>query len=547
MAAVPAEDDRRGPAPVEHQDRLLPGRGVERSRAPSSSVRDSRPRLPSASSARRSTTVDRRRASRSVAGAGRSGRTSPSSARPRLSTAGVAEPRTSAAPASSARRIAVSRAWSRGVRSLLYAGSCSSSTMTTPTSASGATTASRVPTTMSTSPAPDPPPLVGALAVAEARVDERDPRIEVGPEPIDQRQGERDLGHEHERRPARLQRGARSPRRRSPSCRRPSRRRGGAGADRARAIARDDPLDRRCLRLGQLGRPWPTAARSGRSRGQRPARPFPHPGLGEAAPDERREGRRPVPSGHVRGRRPLRRGAGSPASSSRAATWRGPSGRPAGRSPAASAPRRPPGRRAGAGPSARSAGPAPAPSSVQSRVTRPRDARPRSRRSRPARPSGAARSRAGRAPPPAGRGGRRRRRRGRPSVGRRRRPLGDELQPLEQARRQHRPDHQRRRREVVLGDPARQRERQRRQERPVGPDSIDDRLGRRRRRRLRRAAQHDPECLPPAELDEHGLAILEIRQGVRDGVGEGPRAAGPGRVDRHLDQPLAAAPGRDAR
>ena len=50
--------------------------------------------------------------------------------------------------------------------------------------------------------APDPAPLVGPLAVAEARVDERDPRIEVGPEPIDERQGERDLGHEHECRAA---------------------------------------------------------------------------------------------------------------------------------------------------------------------------------------------------------------------------------------------------------------------------------------------------------------------------------------------------------
>ena len=53
---------------------------------------------------------------------------------------------------------------------------------------------------------PDPPPLVGPLAVAQTRMDERDPRVEVRPQPIHQRQGQRDLRDEHERRPARLQR-----------------------------------------------------------------------------------------------------------------------------------------------------------------------------------------------------------------------------------------------------------------------------------------------------------------------------------------------------
>ena len=115
------------------------------------SERDSSPRWPAASSSRRSTT--------STDGACPTGRTSsairsnsPAAARPTLSTAGVAEPSTTAAPARPPRRIAQSRAWRRGVRSLLYAASCSSSTMTRPTSASGARTASRVPTTMSTSP-----------------------------------------------------------------------------------------------------------------------------------------------------------------------------------------------------------------------------------------------------------------------------------------------------------------------------------------------------------------------------------------------------------
>ena len=52
---------------------------------------------------------------------------------------------------------------------------------------------------------PDPPPLVGPLAVPEPRVDERDPDVEVGAEPVDEGQGERDLRDEHEGRPAALE------------------------------------------------------------------------------------------------------------------------------------------------------------------------------------------------------------------------------------------------------------------------------------------------------------------------------------------------------
>ena len=49
---------------------------------------------------------------------------------------------------------------------------------------------------------PDPAPLVGPLARPDRRVDERDPRVEVGPEPIDERHRQGDLGDEDERRPA---------------------------------------------------------------------------------------------------------------------------------------------------------------------------------------------------------------------------------------------------------------------------------------------------------------------------------------------------------
>ena len=36
--------------------------------------------------------------------------------------------------------------------------------------------------------APDPPPLIGALAFAEAAVEDRDARPEVGAQPVDERQ-----------------------------------------------------------------------------------------------------------------------------------------------------------------------------------------------------------------------------------------------------------------------------------------------------------------------------------------------------------------------
>ena len=49
---------------------------------------------------------------------------------------------------------------------------------------------------------PDPPPFVGSLAITKARMDERDVRVEVGSQPVDERRRERDLGDEHEHRPA---------------------------------------------------------------------------------------------------------------------------------------------------------------------------------------------------------------------------------------------------------------------------------------------------------------------------------------------------------
>src|SRR5439155_2433718 len=52
----------------------------------------------------------------------------------------------------------------------------------------------------------DPAPLVGPLAVGESRVDERDLGRDVGPQAVDEREGERDLRHEHERRAPEVER-----------------------------------------------------------------------------------------------------------------------------------------------------------------------------------------------------------------------------------------------------------------------------------------------------------------------------------------------------
>jgi hypothetical protein len=49
---------------------------------------------------------------------------------------------------------------------------------------------------------PDPAPLVGTFAVAQPRVDEGDPDVQVAPQPIDQRHGQGDLRDQQQRGPA---------------------------------------------------------------------------------------------------------------------------------------------------------------------------------------------------------------------------------------------------------------------------------------------------------------------------------------------------------
>ena len=156
---------------------------------------------------------------------------------------------------------------------------------------------------------PDASPLVGPLPVAEAGMDERDPRVEVRPEPIDQRQRERDLRDEDERRPAGLERR-------------------GDGLDidgglaaagdpveqqRTRIARRDrgaDPLDRLGLGGQQVARRRPAAAPTRRARRQRPPRSLADLGLDQAAADETGDGAAAVVAGQVRGRLPIGRAGG---------------------------------------------------------------------------------------------------------------------------------------------------------------------------------------------------------------------------------------------
>ena len=92
-----------------------------------------------------------------------------------------------------------------------------------------------------------------------------------------------------------------------------------------------------------------------------------------------------------------------------------------------------------------------------------------------------------------------------------RRDLRDELEPLQQAGRQHGPEHEGRRREVMRGDPAGQGEPERRQQRPIRPDAIDDRPGHGAARRPVGLGDDDPQRLAASEVDEHRFARLRGR------------------------------------
>jgi hypothetical protein len=115
-----------------------------------------------------------------------------------------------------------------------------------------------------------------------------------------------------------------------------------------------------------------------------------------------------------------------------------------------------------------------------------------------------------------------------------RRPLDDELETLEEVRREHRPEDDGRRCEIVDGDPAAEPERERGQERSVGTDPVDDRL-RIETSRCGGLGEDDTECLALAELDEDRLPELEIGELLGDRIRVRPRAGAAGGIDRDLD------------
>jgi hypothetical protein len=119
-----------------------------------------------------------------------------------------------------------------------------------------------------------------------------------------------------------------------------------------------------------------------------------------------------------------------------------------------------------------------------------------------------------------------------------RRALGHELEALQEPGWEHRPQDQRGRGQVVIGDPSGEGDGQRRQERTVGPDPVHDRLGGHAGQRVGRRGlgDDDTERLPSAELDEDRFPDLEISQCLGDEIGVGPIAAAPSRVHRDLDR-----------
>ena len=156
---------------------------------------------------------------------------------------------------------------------------------------------------------PDPPPFVGSLAVTKARMDERDVRVEVGSQPVDERRRERDLGDEHEHRPAGLER-----------------RGDGLDVDRRLAAARHALKEERCRIAGDQrgpdrlhGRGLLVAQRrihgSGatppcRSRGKGPSWPLADLRRGKASPDQPGDRAAAVAPGQFRAGQACGRGSG---------------------------------------------------------------------------------------------------------------------------------------------------------------------------------------------------------------------------------------------
>ncbi len=111
-------------------------------------------------------------------------------------------------------------------------------------------------------------------------------------------------------------------------------------------------------------------------------------------------------------------------------------------------------------------------------------------------------------------------------------PLRHELEALQEAGREHRPQDERGWGDVGLGNRRGEVHGERRQQRAVGTHPVRDGLDLDARRGLP-GTEDDAEGLAPAEVHEHRLATLEGLQGRGDVVGERVVAGGAGSVDGH--------------
>ena len=116
-----------------------------------------------------------------------------------------------------------------------------------------------------------------------------------------------------------------------------------------------------------------------------------------------------------------------------------------------------------------------------------------------------------------------------------RRQLRHQFQPFQEPGRQHRPDDERRRRQVMRGDLPGERQPERGQQRTIGSNPVDDRPWR-DAGRCRCLAQDHRQRLTPPELDQDRLAHHQVGELRRHQVGirRAPRA---GRVDGDLHEP----------
>ena len=333
-------------------------------------------------------------------------------------------------------------------------------------------------------------------------MDDRDPGVEVRPEPVDEREGERDLGHEDERRPAASQGGA-----------------------------QELDVDRGLAAAGHAIEEERRGPRRPPSRARRPRRPPTCSGLSS------------LPAGRLRACPPARAASGC-----RGASRTSISTRPRRTSPASADGAVPPrelrrghlaARRPGRRPQVREERLLPRPESRRVRPRRRRGGTGEADMADPARAGAGRQERPVQVDEAAGLEGSKAPQQRRPALGRIERPdlpgagreglqdrrvlgrevaradrrgagrrvgvggppLGDELEPLEHARREHRPERERGRGEVVVGDPAREPHRR-------APAAA----GRRRESGRRSASPRRPARVRPARARSPAPAAARTRR-----------------------------------